>query len=87
MEHLKKFNEDIENSSKYNSYVIDFGEFTKTFSDAVDNYFKDERVNGYQRIYIDNSITDPTDDYKIIRNELVGKGYTEDDTILVDNSW
>jgi hypothetical protein len=72
--------------------VIDFeeGDFTPEFYMALENFFDDDnRINGYQSITIE-TITKPEEfdsNYLLIQKELVEKGYTKDDLILVDNTW
>jgi len=85
------------------AYIINFydrndknGEFTDAFYNALDEMFdwqKDgmTRVNGFQRVYIRSKKERKEEEllpaYKLVEDTLVEKGYTEEDLILVDNTW
>ena len=72
-----------------NAYVIDFSEFSKEFAEAVEKSFEEDRKNAYERIYIEDNLSeyDYFDWFLLIQKELKEKGYTSEDIILVDNTW
>ena len=72
-----------------NAYIIDFSEFSSKFVESIEKMFEENRINGYQRIYIEDSYSEDEyfDWFILIQEELKEKGYTSKDTILVDNTW
>lgn len=72
-----------------NAYIIDFSEFSEEFAEAIEKHFEEDRINSYQRIYIEDNLSEDEyfDWFFLIQKELKEKGYTSKDIILVDNTW
>jgi len=72
-----------------NAYIIDFSEFSKKFAESIEKHFEEDRINSYQRIYIEDNLSEDEyfDWFFLIQKELKEKGYTSKDIILVDNTW
>lgn len=67
-------------------------EFSPEFYKALEDFYEEDRVNGYQRLYLedipDNYNPDEYDEnFVILNEELRSKGYTNEQLFLVDNTW